>query len=177
MSRNANYDYIIWQLKSKFSDSTALNILDNMQKVYEAKDNDYSSTGLPMGNLRKCEDAGIDAWRGCLVRMGDKISRLENFLKQQEYKVDEKAEDTIIDLANYSILMSCLLKEILDDGNLNKHHISITELATKDLFNLSYYCVFQAILWKDNNSANDSSKLEKVLTFWKKLCDYSLEMV
>ena len=177
MSRNANYDYIIWQLKSKFSDSIALNILDNMQKVYEAKDNDYSSTGLPMGNLRKCEDAGIDAWRGCLVRMGDKISRLENFLKQQEYKVDEKAEDTIIDLANYSILMSCLLKEILGDCNLNKYHISITESATKDLFNLSYYCVFQAMLWKDNNSANDSSKLEKVLTFWKKLCDYSLEMV
>ena len=53
-----------------------------MHQTYEAKDNDYSSTGLPMGNLRKCEDAGIDAWRGCLVRMGDKISRLENFINQ-----------------------------------------------------------------------------------------------
>ena len=177
MSRNTVYDQIILQLKSKFSDSTPLNILDNMQKVYEAKDNDYSSTGLPMGNLRKCEDAGIDAWRGCLVRMGDKISRLENFLSHQEYKVDEKAEDTIIDLSNYSILMSCLLKEILSQGNLNKHHISITELAIKDLFNLSYYCVFQAMLWKQNDSKSDLSNLEKVLAYWKNLCDYSLEMV
>lgn len=177
MSRNTSYDYIILQLKAKFTDSTPLNILDNMQKVYEAKDNDYSSNGLPMGNLRKCEDAGIDAWRGCLVRMGDKISRLENFINKQEFKVDEKAEDTIIDLANYSILMSCLLKEILDSVNLNKHHISLTEIARKDLFYLSYYCVFQAMVWKDSDPDKDLSNLEKVLDYWKNLCDYSLEMV
>ena len=177
MSRNSVYDQIILHLKSKFSDATALNILENMQKVYEAKDNDYSSTGLPMGNLRKCEDAGIEAWRGCLVRMGDKISRLENFIHSQEYMVDEKAEDTILDLANYSILMSCLLKEIYDEYNLSWHHKQLTETARKDLFNLSYYCVFQAMLWKDNDPEKDLSNLEKVLTYWKNLCDYSLEMV
>jgi hypothetical protein len=87
MSRNKFYDKIILQIKQRFKDETALSILDNMQSVYEAKDNDYSATGLPMGNLRKCEDAGIDAWRGCLVRIGDKMSRLENFLKEKEYLV------------------------------------------------------------------------------------------
>ena len=71
MSRNRFYDQRIVRLKERFKDNTALDILDNMQSVYEAKDNDYSATGLPMGNLRKCEDAGIDAWRGCLVRIGD----------------------------------------------------------------------------------------------------------
>ena len=177
MSRNLTYDNTINILKTKFTDKTPLSILDNMQKVYEAKDNDYSSTGLPMGNLRKCEDAGIDAWRGCLVRMGDKISRLENFFNKQEFKVDEKAEDTIIDLANYSILMSCLLKEILDSTNLNKHHITLTENVRKDLFNLSYCCVFQAMLWKGNEPDKDLSNLVKVLDYWKNLCEYSLEMV
>lgn len=177
MSRNLVYDQIIANLKGKFSDITPKSILDNMQKVYEAKDNDYSSTGLPMGNLRKCEDAGIEAWRGCLVRMGDKISRLENFIKSQEYMVDEKAEDTIIDLANYSILMSCLLKEVYDECNLNWHHKQLTENARKDLFNLSYYCVFQAMLWKDNDPEKDLSNLGKVLAYWKYLCNYSLEMV
>ena len=113
MSRNKFYDKTIYQLKGMFKDETALSILDNMQSVYEAKDNDYSATGLPMGNLRKCEDAGIEAWRGCLVRIGDKMSRLENFLKEKEYLViSEKAEDTVIDLANYAILMSCLIQEI-----------------------------------------------------------------
>jgi hypothetical protein len=96
MSRNRFYDKTIIQLKDMFKNETAWNILDNMKTVYEAKDSDYSATGLPMGNLRKCEDAGIEAWRGCLVRIGDKISRLENFLKEKQYLVlSEKALDRL----------------------------------------------------------------------------------
>ena len=176
MSRNRFYDQRVVRLKERFKDETALSILDNMQTVYEAKDNDYSATGLPMGNLRKCEDAGIDAWRGCLVRIGDKMSRLENFLKEKEYLViSEKAEDTVIDLANYAILMSCLLEEI-KSVNLSRYYNDITEQAQLRLENLSYYCVFQAMLWKDNDPENDLSNLEKALSYWDMLCDYSLEM-
>ena len=177
MSRNKFYDHRIVLLKEMFKEETALNILDNMQSVYEAKDNDYSATGLPMGNLRKCEDAGIDAWRGCLVRIGDKMSRLENFLKEKEYLViSEKAEDTVIDLANYAILMSCLLEEI-KSVNLSRYYNDITEQAQLRLENLSYYCVFQAMLWKDNDPENDLSNLEKALSYWSSLCHYSLEMI
>jgi hypothetical protein len=176
MSRNRFYDQRVVRLKERFKDETALSILDNMQTVYEAKDNDYSATGLPMGNLRKCEEAGIDAWRGCLVRIGDKMSRLENFLKEKEYLViSEKAEDTVIDLANYAILMSCLLEEI-KSVNLSRYYNDITEQAQLRLENLSYYCVFQAMLWKDNDSENDLSNLEKALSYWDMLCDYSLEI-
>ena len=176
MSRNRFYDQRVIRLKERFKDETALSILDNMQTVYEAKDNDYSATGLPMGNLRKCEEAGIDAWRGCLVRIGDKMSRLENFLKEKEYLViSEKAEDTVIDLANYAILMSCLLEEI-KSVNLSRYYNEITEQAQLRLENLSYYCVFQAMLWKDNDPENDLSNLEKALSYWDMLCDYSLEM-
>jgi hypothetical protein len=175
MSRNKFYNNRILLLKEMFKDNTALDILDNMQKVYEAKDNDYSATGLPMGNLRKCEDAGIDAWRGCLVRIGDKISRLENFLKEKEYLViSEKAEDTVVDLANYAILMSCLLEEIKKP--YSDYYLNITEQAQARLQKLSYYCVFQAMLWKDNDSENDLSNLEKAISYWPQLCDYSLEM-
>ena len=175
MSRNKFYDKTIFQIKGMFKDETALNILENMQSVYEAKDNDYSATGLPMGNLRKCEDAGIDAWRGCLVRIGDKMSRLENFLKEKEYLViSEKAEDTVVDLANYAILMSCLLEEIKKP--YSDYYLNITEQAQARLQKLSYYCVFQAMLWKDNDSENDLSNLEKAISYWPQLCDYSLEM-
>ena len=176
MSRNRFYDQRIVRLKERFKDNTALDILDNMQLVYEAKDNDYSATGLPMGNLRKCEDAGIDAWRGCLVRIGDKMSRLENFLKEKEYLViSEKAEDTVVDLANYAILMSCLLEE-LKSVNLSRYYNDITEQAQLRLEDLSYYCVFQAMLWKNNDTENGLVFLEKTLSYWKPLCDYSLEM-
>ena len=175
MSRNKFYDKIILQIKQRFKDETALSILDNMQSVYEAKDNDYSATGLPMGNLRKCEDAGIDAWRGCLVRIGDKMSRLENFLKEKEYLViSEKAEDTVIDLANYAILMCCLIEEIKPQHS--DFYWDLSEKAQNDLLNLSYYCVFQAMLWKDNDLENDLSNLEKALSYWPLLCNYSLEM-
>ena len=44
MSRNKFYDKTISLLKERFSDNTALDILDNMQAVYEAKDSDYSAT-------------------------------------------------------------------------------------------------------------------------------------
>lgn len=176
MSRNLIYDQTILKLKSKFTDKVSLDILDNMQKVYEAKDNDYSSTGLPMGNLRKCEDAGIEAWRGCIVRMGDKISRLENFLQKNEYQVAEKADDTIIDLANYSILMSCLLNEIIQSDQLNRHYQDLTLNARKDLFNLTFYCVTQASMWKQNKE-HDLSNLHKVIGYWNNLCEFSIEMI
>jgi hypothetical protein len=176
MSRNKFYDKIILQIKQRFEYETAINILDNMQSVYEAKDNDYSATGLPMGNLRKCEDAGIDAWRGCLVRIGDKMSRLENFLKEKEYLViSEKAEDTVIDLANYAILMACLIEEIKNPHS--DFYWDLSDKAQDDLLNLSYYCVFQAMLWKDNDPENDLSNLEKALSYWPLLCNYSLEMI
>jgi hypothetical protein len=175
MSRNKFYDKTIFDLKRKFTSETALDILDNMQSVYEAKDSDYSATGLPMGNLRKCEDAGIDAWRGCLVRIGDKMSRLENFLKAKEYLViSEKAEDTVIDLSNYAILMSCLIEEIKTPHS--DYYWKISEKAQEDLLNLSYHCVFQAMLWKYKDEQIDLSNLEKAISYWKPLCEFSLEM-
>ena len=175
MSRNKFYDKTILQIKEMFKDETALGILDNMQAVYEAKDSDYSATGLPMGNLRKCEDAGIEAWRGCLVRIGDKMSRLENFLKEKEYLViSEKAEDTVIDLANYAILMSCLIEEIKPPHS--DFYWNLSEETQEHLVNLSYYCVFQAMLWKNNDEENGLVFLEKALSYWKPLCEYSCEM-
>ena len=175
MSRNKFYDKTIATLKEMFKDETAISILDNMQAVYEAKDNDYSATGLPMGNLRKCEDAGIDAWRGCLVRIGDKMSRLENFLKDKEYLViSEKAEDTVIDLANYAILMSCLIEEVKPPHS--DYYWNLSERTQQNLVSLSYYCVLQASLWKNDDTENGVVFLEKALSYWKPLCDYSLEM-
>ncbi len=175
MSRNKFYDKTILKIKEMFKDETAISILDNMQAVYEAKDSDYSATGLPMGNLRKCEDAGIEAWRGCLVRIGDKMSRLENFLKEKEYLViSEKAEDTVIDLANYAILMSCLIEEIKPSHS--DFYWNLSEKTQEHLVSLSYYCVFQAMLWKNNDEENGLVFLEKALSYWKPLCEYSCEM-
>jgi hypothetical protein len=104
------------------------------------------------------------------------MSRLENFLKEKEYLViSEKAEDTVIDLANYAILMACLIEEIKNPHS--DFYWDLSDKAQDDLLNLSYYCVFQAMLWKDNDPENDLSNLEKALSYWPLLCNYSLEMI
>ena len=58
-------------------------------------------------NFTRVEKLGItDTKRGFMVRMTDKISRLITFLDTGEYKVaDEKIEDTVLDLINYSVLL------------------------------------------------------------------------
>ena len=35
-------------------------------------------------NFRTCELAGIPAWKGCCVRIGDKFSRIMGFAKKYE---------------------------------------------------------------------------------------------
>ena len=51
MSRNKFYDKTIFELKNKFTVSeTAIDILQNMQAVYEAKDSDFKKATLRIYN-------------------------------------------------------------------------------------------------------------------------------
>ena len=45
------------------------------------------------------------------------------------------------------------------------------------LFKISYYCVYQAMLIKDNDPESDLSNLEAALKLWQNLCHFSLEML
>ena len=63
--------------------------------------------------LEKNADYG-DAWQkhgvaGVLVRISDKSLRLKNLVGQEALVVDEKVEDTLMDIAGYALLG--LLKE------------------------------------------------------------------
>jgi hypothetical protein len=66
--------------------------------------------------------------------------------------------------------------EELKSVNLSRYYNDITEQAQLRLEDLSYYCVFQAMLWKNNDTVNGLVFLEKALSFWPMLSDYSLEM-
>jgi hypothetical protein len=119
MSRNKEYDEDIIKHKSMFEAfdfakyglkrevelPKIFAILDEMQSVYEAKDSDYSENDLPMGNLIESQELGIDPWKGVLLRIGDKKRRIGSFVKKKDFLVkDEAVTDTLIDMANYSIL-------------------------------------------------------------------------
>lgn len=97
---------------------------DKMQLITKAKNHDYAGfTEDPFANFKTVEDVGIaSVEQGFLTRMMDKISRINSFAKQGVCKVDdEKIEDTLIDLANYSILMAGYIKSKKNqNNNINK---------------------------------------------------------
>jgi len=56
--------------------------------------------------------AGIPAWKGCCVRIGDKFSRIMGFAKKEKLKVkDESIRDTLVDMANYALIALILYEE------------------------------------------------------------------
>ncbi len=70
-------------------------ICDELHKLYEKKNHDYGDSfhltyekwGLPMA----------------AIRLGDKLSRFEALIRAENL-VDESIRDTLVDLANYSIM-------------------------------------------------------------------------
>lgn len=85
-----------------------------MVEISRAKNADYTGVGSsPFANFSRVEAMGIcTTEQGFLTRMSDKMSRIASFCAKGELKVkDESVEDTLIDLANYSILMLGYIKE------------------------------------------------------------------
>lgn len=77
------------------------------------KNHDYAGTSDDsMSNFKRIESAGIDPKIGILVRILDKIGRIETFFKEGELKVEnEGVSDAFIDVLNYCALMNVLLEE------------------------------------------------------------------
>ena len=82
--------------------------------ISAAKNHDYSGgeNSDPLRNFKKSEQAGIPAEIGLMVRMQDKISRIETFVEKGELQVKgESVRDALIDLANYCFLFCALLED------------------------------------------------------------------
>lgn len=89
-----------------------------MNEICKAKNQDYSGGGdcSAFNNFMIVEHKGICSTEaGFLVRMEDKMMRINNLIKNGGAAVkDEAIEDTLMDLANYSILMMGYLKSKKD---------------------------------------------------------------
>lgn len=86
-------------------------IVEEMKALHKSKDHDYAGENY-LSNLKACERIGLESWKGTLVRMQDKMSRLENFATSDSLLVkDESVEDTLKDLAVYSILALILYRQ------------------------------------------------------------------
>lgn len=73
-----------------------MDITTDMTKTYAAKNHDYGNSFE-----QSCNKFGIIA---SVVRLGDKMNRIESLaIKKAEVK-DESIKDTLLDMANYAIM-------------------------------------------------------------------------
>ncbi len=85
-------------------------LIEEATRIQLAKATDYADQDS-YRNLRDCEEIGIPAWKGVLVRLSDKFRRLKNFAKRETFAVaDEGFRDTALDAVNY-LLMAIVLFE------------------------------------------------------------------
>ena len=82
-----------------------------MRTLHESKSADYGSETDPLANIRQgAEFVGIEPWRGCMVRIADKVQRLKTFCRTGRL-VHEGVRDTLLDLSAYSLLAIVLFDE------------------------------------------------------------------
>tara|TARA_B100001741_G_C16457207_1_gene553335 strand:+ start:424 stop:954 length:531 start_codon:yes stop_codon:yes gene_type:complete len=88
-----------------------MEILEELKKLHCSKSHDYGETQDPLANVRSgAELIGVESWRACLIRVADKIQRLKTYCSTGQLKF-ETVEDTLLDLASYSIISLVLHRE------------------------------------------------------------------
>ena len=90
-------------------------LLDKMKALHASKSRDYGSETDPLANIRSgAEFVGIEPFKGAMVRLSDKVTRLATFNRTGSLH-HEGVEDTLLDLASYSLLALLLYQEDHND--------------------------------------------------------------
>jgi hypothetical protein len=91
---------------------------------------------------------GIEPWKGVLLRIGDKKRRVGSFVKKETFLVkDEAVDDTLVDMANYSML-GCVLwcqkySSSRIDPQTHGHWVALAK-----------YCIITKILFENRMDPN-----------------------
>ena len=86
-------------------------VFEQCYKITEKKGKDYAKDDDVFYNFKMCELFGVcSAEEGIVVRMTDKLSRIINLLRKTNDVEDERIEDTLMDLINYSAILLVYLK-------------------------------------------------------------------
>lgn len=91
-----------------------LELLKQMEEIHKAKSAGYSGKANPdpWANFRKAELLGVPAWKGCLIRLSDKFSRMTSLVSDPSNdECGENLKDTLIDLSAYALIAICLIQE------------------------------------------------------------------
>ena len=106
-------------------------ILETIKNLHDAKKHDYGNADI-FANFRLSELAGIPAWQGSVVRMGDKYARISNFIKKGDFKFKEESiKDTLMDMAIYSLITIVLYEEELFNAHVKQFEQGLKEQEGK----------------------------------------------
>lgn len=85
--------------------------------VVGAKRADYGGGRGPLVNFYAASVMGVEPWRGALVRLMDKLSRLRTLAERggQGQVKGESLVDTAVDAVNYCVLAFLLILEALPE--------------------------------------------------------------
>lgn len=94
-------------------------LTEQMYEITRKKNADYTGDArLPFKNFTMVETIGFASTeQGFMTRITDKVMRVAGFVKNGTLEViDEKVTDTLLDCANYCLLMICYLESKHDSN-------------------------------------------------------------
>lgn len=87
-------------------------LTDKGRTLMETKNHDYTGGRHPLANFMAAERRGIDPALGLMLRVDDKLARVQTYIHRGELKViGEGLEDAIVDVINYMVLLYAMLEE------------------------------------------------------------------
>ncbi len=107
-------------MKTEEWDDLFMNVQKEVFELYKTKRADYSNLqGDPRGSFVRSTRIGIEPHIAALVRLGDKFTLLENFVRNNSYKShDESVRETVLDIASYAIITAMLINSRSKDESI-----------------------------------------------------------
>lgn len=85
-------------------------LLGELGALHDKKQADYGRGDDPFANVRASEEWGIPGWVGAMVRLNDKVRRLQS-LASKGALANEAADDSLRDIAVYAMIALVLYEQ------------------------------------------------------------------
>ena len=85
-------------------------ILKELGDLHDKKQLDYGRGNDPFANVRASLDWGVPAWVGAMIRLNDKVKRLQSFSTKGSL-ANEGVEDSLRDISVYAAIALVLYEE------------------------------------------------------------------
>lgn len=90
-------------------------LLEEIGELHDRKQADYGRGGDPFANVRASSEWGMASWVGAMVRLTDKVRRLQS-LATKGSLANEAAKDSFLDIAVYALIAYVLYEEDEDES-------------------------------------------------------------